>query len=66
MFAIQEIVVHVETSTLNELVHVINKITTVFSVFESEYLTARLIFEKKMQMEEEKSMDLYTYRKQEI
>lgn len=65
MFAIQEILVHVETSTLNEVVHIINKITTVFSVFEGEYLSAKTIKERLTHIEEEK-LDLDAYKREKI
>jgi hypothetical protein len=43
IFAIKEIVVQIETSTLNEILLVLKKITAVFSFFESEYLSANYI-----------------------
>ena len=45
---------HVETATLNEVMLIINKITSVFSVLEGQYLSSRLIHEKYAKLEEEK------------
>ena len=62
MFAVQEIVVEIETASLNEILGIINKITTVFQTFEDEYLSAQIIKEKNDSIEESKESSSYTKR----
>lgn len=66
MFAIQEIIVQIETSTLNEIVQIMNKITTVFSVFEAEYKSAKLINELSLKNNEERKFELEAHKKNVI
>ena len=65
MFAIQEMVVEIETAFLNEFMGIINKITTVFKTFEDEYLSANVIKEKYKSIEESKQ-DFNFKKREEI
>lgn len=62
MFAVQEMVVEIETASLNEIIGIVNKITTVFQTFEDEYLSAQIIKEKQVGIEESKESAEYVKR----
>ena len=59
ILAVQELVVKVETSTLNEVLKNLNRLVAVFSYFEGEYLSSKYIYEQSMKLEEEKDSDTF-------